>query len=473
LAVRSEKFKKILKNKKIIISVGLILVLVAAGVGAKVYISNKNSKTQTNVRYVTLKKTKVESTISSSGAIKSGDSTNVYSNFTYNVQSINVSIGDVVKKGDVLATIDTTTLEQDIAQNEQSVTSSEQKAQLNLANAKQKYDNLQYLNDNNLNTDIINSEKALAAAKLDLEEKQRVYEYDKTMLSNGQISQDTLNKAKADYDNAQGVSDKSSVALEAAKVNAKQNLAQAKSDYETAEANANDHSARLQLQNKKDQLKNREVVAPVDGTVTNINAVVGQESSGALFVVQDLNNLIVNVTVDETDINKIKVGQKAEVTTAASGNSIVEGQVVSFEPVSSAASANTSSTSTSNGKSSTSSSSSSNSTSSDVTFNVKVQLTGKNDAIKVGMNSVVNIITDEKSDIYAIPYDAVLNKNGKTEVYAAVDQGGKYVVKEIPITEGLQAAANVEIQGDLSDGMIILDNPSSYTVGNTVDIKKR
>jgi multidrug efflux pump subunit AcrA (membrane-fusion protein) len=473
LAVRSEKFKKILKNKKIIISVGLILVLVAAGVGAKVYISNKNSKTQTNVRYVTLKKTKVESTISSSGAIKSGDSTNVYSNFTYNVQSINVSIGDVVKKGDVLATIDTTTLEQDIAQNEQSVTSSEQKAQLNLANAKQKYDNLQYLNDNNLNTDIINSEKALAAAKLDLEEKQRVYEYDKTMLSNGQISQDTLNKAKADYDNAQGVSDKSSVALEAAKVNAKQNLAQAKSDYETAQANANDHSARLQLQNKKDQLKNREVVAPVDGTVTNINAVVGQESSGALFVVQDLNNLIVNVTVDETDINKIKVGQKAEVTTAASGNSIVEGQVVSFEPVSSAASANTSSTSTSNGKSSTSSSSSSNSTSSDVTFNVKVQLTGKNDAIKVGMNSVVNIITDEKSDIYAIPYDAVLNKNGKTEVYAAVDQGGKYVVKEIPITEGLQAAANVEIQGDLSDGMIILDNPSSYTVGNTVDIKKR
>ncbi|WP_238917500.1 efflux RND transporter periplasmic adaptor subunit [Clostridium sp. YIM B02555] len=473
MAVRSEKFKKILKNKKIIISVGLILVLVAAGVGAKVYISNKNSKTQTNVRYVTLKKTKVESTISSSGAIKSGDSTNVYSNFTYNVQSINVSIGDVVKKGDVLATIDTTTLEQDIAQNEQSVTSSEQKAQLNLANAKQKYDNLQYLNDNNLNTDIINSEKALAAAKLDLEEKQRVYEYDKTMLSNGQISQDTLNKAKADYDNAQGVSDKSSVALEAAKVNAKQNLAQAKSDYETAEANANDHSARLQLQNKKDQLKNREVVAPVDGTVTNINAVVGQESSGALFVVQDLNNLIVNVTVDETDINKIKVGQKAEVTTAASGNSIVEGQVVSFEPVSSAASANTSSTSTSNGKSSTSSSSSSNSTSSDVTFNVKVQLTGKNDAIKVGMNSVVNIITDEKSDIYAIPYDAVLNKNGKTEVYAAVDQGGKYVVKEIPITEGLQAAANVEIQGDLSDGMIILDNPSSYTVGNTVDIKKR
>lgn len=462
-------------NKKIISIIAVVLVIAGGGFGIYKYKFAKPKATQNNVRYLTLKKTKVESTISSSGAIKSGNSTNVYSNFTYNVQSINVSIGDVVKKGDVLATIDTTTLEQDIAQNEQSVAASEQKAQLTLASSKQKYDNLQYLHDNNLNTDIINAEKALDAAKLDLEEKQKIYEYDKVMLTNGQVSQDTVNKAQTDYQNAQGTVDKDSVALEAAKVTADQNLAQAKTDYNTAQASANDHSARLQLENKKEQLKNREVVAPVDGTVTNINAVVGQESSGALFVIQDLSNLIVNATIDETDINKITVGQKVEITTDASGSDIIEGQVVSFEPVSSAASANTSTTSTSsNGKSSTSSTStSSNSTSSDVTFNVKVQITGQNDKIKVGMNSVVNIITDEKDDVYAVPYDAVLRKNGKNEVYAAVDQGGKYVVKEIPVDEGLQAAANVEIQGDLSDGMIILDNPSSYTVGNTVDIKKR
>ncbi|WP_297422319.1 efflux RND transporter periplasmic adaptor subunit [Clostridium sp.] len=459
-------------NKKIISIIAMVLV-VAVGVGVYKFKFAKPKTTQNNVRYTILKKTKVESTISSSGAIKSGNSTNVYSNFTYNVQSINVNIGDVVKKGDVLAVIDTTTLEQDIAQNEQSVASSEQKAQLTLASAKQKYDNLQYLHDNNLNTDVINAEKALDAAKLDLEEKQKVYEYDKAMLANGQVSQDTVNKAQTDYQNAQGTVDKNSVALEAAKVTADQNLAQAKTDYETAQANANDHSARLQLENKKDQLKNREVVAPVDGTVTNINAVVGQESSGALFVIQDLSNLIVNVTVDETDIDKIKVGQKAEVTTDASGSDIIEGQVVSFEPVSSAASANTSTTSTSNGKTSSTSSSSSNSTSSDVTFNVKVQITGQNDKIKVGMNSVVNIITDEQDDVYAVPYDAVLSKNGKTDVYAAVNEGGKYVVKEIPVTEGLQAAANVEIQGDVSEGMIILDNPSSYTVGSTIAIKKR
>ncbi|MDR3595589.1 efflux RND transporter periplasmic adaptor subunit [Clostridium sp.] len=460
-------------NKKIISVIAAVLVI-AGGFGIYKFKFAKSKTTQNNVRYTTLKKTNVESTISSSGTIKSGTSTNVYSNLDYNVQNINVAVGDVVKKGDVLATIDTTTLQQDIDQNQQTVTSTEQKNQLALANAKQKYDNLQYLHDNNLETDAINAQKALDTDKLDLEEKSKVLDYDKAMLQKGQVSQDTVNKAQTDYQNAQGAVDKDSVALEAAKVTDDQNLAQAKSDYNTAAATANDQSSELQLQAKKDQLKNGQVVAPVDGTITNVNAVVGQESTGALFVIQDLSNLQITATVDETDINKIKVGQRVEVTTQASGSDIIEGKVISFEPVSSATSvSSTNTTSTSSGGKTSTSSSSSSSTSTDVTFNVVIQITGQNDKIKVGMDSVVNIVTDEQDNVYAAPYDAVIRKNGKDEVYAAVNEGGKYVVKEVPVTEGLQASADVEIQGDLTDGMIILDNPSNYTVGSTVDIKKR
>ena len=154
-------------NKKVI-SVICVLLVIALGFTIYKVKFAKKATTQSNVKYTTLKKTNIATAISSSGAIKSGDSTNVYSNFTYNVESIKVDIGDVVKKGDVLATIDTTTLEEDIAQSEQSVTSSEQTAQLALTTAKQAYDNLQYLYDNNLNTDIINAEKAVDAAKLDL-----------------------------------------------------------------------------------------------------------------------------------------------------------------------------------------------------------------------------------------------------------------------------------------------------------------
>ncbi|EKQ57023.1 MULTISPECIES: efflux RND transporter periplasmic adaptor subunit [unclassified Clostridium] len=463
--------KKFFTKKKIISIVSVLLVIVLGVTIYKVKFA-KTKTTQSSVKYTVLKKTNIASTISSSGAIKSGDSTNIYSNLEYNVASINVEIGDVVKKGDILATIDTSTLQEQLSEAEQTLAANEQKNNLSLASAQQKYENLKYLHDNNLQTDVINAEKAVDSAKLDMESKSRTYEYDKVMFQNGEISKEDLSAAETNYENAKGAYDKATVALEATKVNAEQSLAEAKTAYESAQATANDKSSRLAYEDKKKKLEDAQVVATVDGTVTNVNAVVGVQASGALFVIQDLNNLIVNASVDETDVAKVKVGQRVEITTDASGADIIPGQVVSVEPVSSTASASTSSTSTSSGKTSTSTSTTSNSTSSDVSFTVKVQLTGHNDKVKVGMNSVVNIITDEKDDVYSVPYGAVTKSNGQDVVYAAVKQDKQYVVKEIPITKGIESSTNVEIEGsDLSDGLFILTDPANYHVGDAITIE--
>lgn len=469
--INKDIIKKNVLNKKVIISA--ISILLVAILGFTIYKVKfaKTNTTQSSVKYTVLKKTKVASSISSSGAIKSGDSTNIYSNLEYNVAAINVEVGDVVKKGDVLATIDTATLQEQLAESEQTLAANEEKSKLSLASAKQKYDNLKYLHDNNLQSDIINAEKSVDSAKLDMESKNRTYEYDKVMFQNGEISKEDLNAAETNYENAKGVYDKATVALEAAKVNAEQSLAEAKTSYETAQATANDKSSRLAFEDKKKKLQDAQVVATVDGTVTNVNAVVGIQASGALFVIQDLTNLIVNASVDETDVAKVKVGERVEITTDASGSDIIPGEVVSVEPVSSTASASTSSTSTSSGKTSTSTSTTSNSTSSDVSFTVKIQLTGHNDKVKVGMNSVVNIITDEKDDVYSVPYGAVIKSNGQDVVYAAVKQDKQYIVKEIPVTKGIESATSVEIDGsDLSDGIFILSDPSTYHAGDTITI---
>ncbi|HEX9025569.1 MAG TPA: HlyD family efflux transporter periplasmic adaptor subunit [Clostridium sp.] len=468
LSVNKESIKKIFSNKKVI-SVICILLVIALGFTIYKVKFAKKATTQSNVKYTTLKKTNISTNISSSGAIKSGDSTNIYSNLEYNVAAINVEVGEVVKKGDVLATIDTSTLQEQIAEAEQTLLANETKNKLSLASAKQKYDNLQYLYDNNLNTDIINSEKALDSAKLNLEQETKTYEYDKVMLQNGEMSQNDVNKEQITYEAAKSTYDKATVALEATKVNANQSLAEAKTAYDSAQATSADTSNRLAFEDKKKKLQDAQVIATVDGTVTNVNAVVGVQAAGALFVIQDLNNLIVNTSVDETDVANVKVGQRVEITTDASGSDIIPGEVVSVEPVSSTASASTSSTSSST--KTTTTSTTSNSTSSDVSFTVKVQLTGQNDKVKVGMNSVVNIITNEKNDIYSVPYGAVARNKGESNVYAAVKQGQGYVVKEIPVTKGIESATNAEIEGDgLSDGMIILSDPSGYSDGSTVTI---
>ena len=78
--INKEIITKKFLNKKVI-SVICILLVIALGFTIYKVKFAKKATTQSNVKYTTLKKTNISTTISSSGAIKSGDSTNVYSNF--------------------------------------------------------------------------------------------------------------------------------------------------------------------------------------------------------------------------------------------------------------------------------------------------------------------------------------------------------------------------------------------------------
>jgi multidrug efflux pump subunit AcrA (membrane-fusion protein) len=123
-----------------------------------------------------VKKKDITRQVKGNGTLASMNESNLFTKDNgRRIKSVNVQFGQTVKKGDVLATIDTKTLEDEIAQSTQSVSSNEQKAQLSLSDAKQKYDNLQYLHDNNLNTDIINAQAQVDSAKLDLEKKSNTW----------------------------------------------------------------------------------------------------------------------------------------------------------------------------------------------------------------------------------------------------------------------------------------------------------
>lgn len=470
--LKSGVFKKVL-NKKVI---AVICAIAVAGSGFTVYkikTGAKGNEQKSRVRYTTLSKTSVYKTVSTSGAIKSGTSTSAYSNLNdYNVQEIKVEVGDEVKKGDVLAIIDTSTLEDEIAKQELSVTASEKKAQLTLQQAKDTYDNAVYLYENNLNTSLVNAQAEVDSKKLDLDNKKNIYDYKQLLLDNGEASNQDVNEAKISYENANTDYEKAKVSYEAAKVNVQQEIQKDKSSYESAQAAVDDTSSKLELEKKKEKLKDKEVVAPVDGIITAVNASVGSKCEDSLFVIQDLNDLIVKVDVDETEIADIAVGQKVQVTTDAS-DQVLEGEVVSVDPISSAAASETSSSSSSSSGGSSGGTSSSNSTSSDVTFTVKVQITSDDidQAVKVGMNAVVNIITDEADDVFAVPYESIIDNHGEKSIYVAEEESGQYVVKEVSVATGLESDMNTEIEGaDLKEGMIVLNDPSNYQVGGVVDI---
>ena len=80
----------------------------------------------------------------------------------------------------------------------------------------------------------------------------------------------------------------------------------------------------------------------------------------------------------------------------------------------------------------------------------KAEITIDNSSdLLIGMNAKAKIILDGKSDVFAVPYDAITtDENGNDVIYIAKDNGnGKYTVEEMPITKGTETDYYTEISG--------------------------
>jgi multidrug efflux pump subunit AcrA (membrane-fusion protein) len=113
--------------KKKLMIVGAIIIAVLAVVILR-NLSVLRARGDESKQTFTLKKADLTDSVLASGTVKSSNTKNVYSKVTgYPVKEVYFKVGDKVKAGDVLAQLDTTSLELDIRQTE-----------LNLKNAKRR-----------------------------------------------------------------------------------------------------------------------------------------------------------------------------------------------------------------------------------------------------------------------------------------------------------------------------------------------
>ena len=73
----------------------------------------------------------------------------------------------------------------------------------------------------------------------------------------------------------------------------------------------------------------REILSPVDGTVVRSTAVQGQIVSPgqSLFMISETGNMYVSANIEETEVAKLKKGQKVDVTIDALDSKTYEGRV--------------------------------------------------------------------------------------------------------------------------------------------------
>lgn len=345
--------------KKVVIKVAIAcLIVVGVGTGGyygyKKYTASKTTIATTS--YITMRasKTNLQVNIQGTGSVFAGTSRDIANSSAGEIKNLNVNVGDKVTKDSKLFTISNDSLQQAIDKAQNAL----DKQKLQLSNAQ-----------NTLAT----AEQTLADAK--------AAEANGTAITqtNGQTNNQGGGQGTVTVATAQAAVDK------------------AKLDVSTAQLAVKD--AERDLTSAKTTKNDATVKSPIDGLIIAKNKTTGDsiQPNTAILTVIDTNSLKVKVAVDELDIQKVKLGQKAEIKFGAIKDKTYEGTVEQI-----ALTGTTSNNVT--------------------TYNVTVGISNPEN-VKLGMNANVNILIDSKENALVIPSEALIERNGKKYVMVPNSDG--------------------------------------------------
>ncbi len=194
------------------------------------------------------------------------------------------------------------------------------------------------------------------------------------------------------------------------------NVAQQAASKEMAQLSKK--SVEQQLADAKEGVK-----ADFDGVVSDVTAVVGQTATEGLqlFTVHNTNKLKVALSVTKYDVQKLEVGQTAEVT--INGNKYTG----SVSKISRIASANASGA---------------------AVVDVEIHIDNPDDAIILGMEAKVSVQTAEEKGILLIPSASVNYSSDGIFCYVLVDG----IIEKRDIETGISDDENIQVISGLKEG---------------------
>ncbi|NFO30550.1 efflux RND transporter periplasmic adaptor subunit [Clostridium botulinum] len=368
---------------------------------------------------VSVKKSKsseIENKNMFTGTTKVATETSITTEMGGTIEKTYASLGQEVKKGDILLTLKGDDVNNSLSQ---------AKAALELAQA----------NYNNTTSGTIESqtnqlENSVKLAQLQYDEAKRNYDMYSALYQADAISEDqykkielSLNQAKQQLDIAQKsyttTTEKNIPELQEL---AEKQLEQAKVSYDVATNNLN----KLTL------------VSSVDGVITakncDSNEMISQQQPA--FVISSPNTLEVNINVAQSDINKFSAGQDVEV--------VVDGQTINgkVEYVPLVVDSQTS------------------------LYQIKILIDNSSNTLKAGMSVEVNLSLEKNENTITIPKKAVFEEEGKKYLYIVNDETRAI---KTAVETGIETATDVEIKSGInSDDTVVIGGITLITDGSKV-----
>ncbi|MGH9587269.1 MAG: efflux RND transporter periplasmic adaptor subunit [Acidobacteriaceae bacterium] len=416
--------------KKIVLSI-VILVVVA---GIITFTIIRAQAGYTKVMTAKVIRTTLVSTVSGTGQIKPKTYVNIGAQTIGSISHLYVKEGDLVRKGQVLATIENV---------QQRANVSGQKAAISAA----------HTDVAAANANVKTQQAAVAHAKADLAQKRLDYQRAQALYKAQVMSKQNFDAAQAAYD-----TDLATLAQSEAAV------AQAKAQVASAQGHVKTQVADLAV--NQDLYDKTIAIAPFNGIVTNLPVREGETvvpgiqgtDGSVLMTLADVSVITAEVKVDETDIVNVALGQPADVTVDAVPGKVFKGHVTEVGDQALLRSTGLATSQTTSGQEEAKD------------FKVVITLDHPSAELKPGLSTTAKITTATRENAVVIPIQALVMRdpdpkpgqtvsNDPTQdpndvqgVFVVNNEKGKLHARFVPVKTGITGTTDIQVLSGLKPG---------------------
>ena len=194
------------------------------------------------------------------------------------------------------------------------------------------------------------------------------------------------------------------------------------------------------LDSAEEGLRNSTIVSPMDGLVLSRDVEVGDAVSSILILgsqatlvmtLGDVSEVYVKGKVDEADVSKVYMGQRARIVVESLKDKKFEGKVTKISPMGVEKDNVT-------------------------TFEVKVSIQNPTGELKANMTANAEIILEEKQNVLQLPEAAVVYDKDRHTFVETPAPGTKTGKLKLPVRLGISNGVKTELISGLKDGQQVV-----------------
>jgi HlyD family secretion protein len=203
-----------------------------------------------------------------------------------------------------------------------------------------------------------------------------------------------------------------------------------------AKAQASIEQARAALAQSEEDLRNTNIISPIDGVVLSRDHEMGDAvssiltmGSGATLIMTlgDLSEVYVKGKVDESDVGKIYLGQPARITVESFKDEKFYGKVTKISPMGVEKDNVT-------------------------TFEVRVSISNESRKLRAEMTANAEIVLEERRSVIAAPEGAILYNKDKSTSVEVPDPASETGKRKIAVVTGISNGFKTQIIKGISAG---------------------